>query len=1455
MAGTLDLLPELAVRPRTKPAADVKPPDGTPAMAPRADARTAGLPPAANDLPGAARASDLMSAPGEMPDVVARAQMSIALQQSVGNAALASLLNPSVEPAPPKREPAAPPPLPPPPPPSPDSSAPVVTAPAPQRPLVGAFEPLKAGPTLLSAPPAPAPVPAPVQAAPPPVGAPAAPLSPIPAAESPAPVVEEIPAAAKVPAPAAEKKAAAGAAPSVETPTDAGAAPAKGAAASVAMGTAPTAAPMGAAAKKEAGAAAVKEREAEEGGPSRGGGAGRAVALKMPEPPADLTPATKARIHHVKASAGKAAAAHAKLPNDQQQVDQAHDAVAEPQPEANAHAAQGLVAALGKRPAPAVSIEILCFRIYWVIRSKRPPDEDDLVTADSEAIGKAAGDTLKGDVNAATTNVGQGYTPLGQTPTGTAKPQVHGLEAPGSPEAVPIGAQQARPDAIPAKNVSLDADASDSRTRINQAGMNTEPAKLVQEGPIAEARAAQGELEQTATEDPAKVLAEQQAALTKASADMAALQARALAGLTKSRESTITTTGTQQSNMVKTEGDTRTTVSNEAQKTFKAAQDYVNDQITNLPKTALAEWDAGVKAASTQFKQHLAKVERWIAERHSGLGGKLLGALDWATGLPGWVTDEYDAAEQKFGDDVCALARKVSAEVNLIIAACEKKIADATAEIDRKFAALPKDLQAWAETEKAKFHTQLDALAKKATDTRDTFTRELVKRASQSVQDVREQVSALREKAKGLIGRVADAIAAFIDDPIRAIINGLLSILSIPKAAFWAVVAKIEKVAGDIADDPEKFANNLMAAVGKGFSQFFDHITDHLLHGFVEWLTGGLAAAGVQLPEDLSLKSLITFFLQLMGITWPRIRKLLAKHIGEENVALLEKAYSIIANLIALGPTGIFEMIKERLDPKAILDQIIKAAVDYMIKAVVKAVTARILLLFNPVGAILQALEAIYRVLKWIFTNAARIFRLIETIVNGIADIIAGNIGAMANAVETALAGLIPPVIDFLADYLGFGDLPDKVRDTILSFQDWIEGILDQVIGWLVEKGKALLAAVGLGGKEEEKEKDKGGAKGQVGKRITWTTRGEQHALWIEVHGADAVVMTGSTPRAGAEQLDEFATMAKDLAEDKKATVLGDIATARQLLASLEADADKMAGDVAKPEQDPSAVQQEGQQVASEEDQYAAVLQRIWEALGLTTLAARFKREFDKMHPLAAEYCKSKLDSADDGVQKAQTWQPVRAWLVDNGLIFTQPLTRTTTFVATVTQPKAESAVDSAIEVVAKKNGFQAKDVAADKPAKIVERSRSDVNAGSPPFEQSKGILQEFGFDERISPVLTLKGAYVESAALANELGLGEIQLHHLITEKMVTALALYHPSFPGQQLRDTQKYQYNSSPGGHIGYERWHRAYDTYMVGFIASFPQGTLTQQRLILEVHNYYQTDHGENVTKRIPGVNLL
>ena len=855
------------------------------------------------------------------------------------------------------------------------------------------------------------------------------------------------------------------------------------------------------------------------------------VELLMPEPSQDLSGAERERLGQAQQNATRAAEAEGELPSAESTVGEARQAVEEPAEETTARAEQQLAAALGERPEPSPEIEELCQRIYQAIRSRRPPDEESLVRADPEEMARAAGSELDSSVQGDVERVQGSYDELNTPAEGTPARQPQSIETP--PESVEtpeVGAAAATPDAVPAEDVSLDADVAASQTRMDEAGMTSEPAQLVQSGPVAEARQAQGELEETAQRDPAEVLAEQQAALDQAGADMAELQQAALEALNASRRAAIHGRRTGQEGMVGSEQQTRARISAQAQAIFDDAQRQVNALLEPLVRTAMNRWERGVQVLSTRFEQRLRRVEAWIEERHAGIGGAIVAAVEYVIGLPDWVTEEYDAAEQDFGDGVCNLVREISTEVNGIVATCEAIIDDARTRIDALFTNLPEQLQAWAEGERARFGEQLDGLSQQVTDTRDDFTRDLADRAAQSVQESRERIHALRQAAGGLVGRVMDAVNRFLEDPWKFIIEGLLELVGIPPASFWALVDRIQQVIQDIANDPLGFAENLLSAIGQGFSQFFDNIGQHLLQGLLDWLFSGLGSVGVEIPTDLSLRSIITFFLQLMGITWERIRRILARHIGEENVALIEKAYELVATLIEMGPQGIFEMIKDRLNPQEILNQVLEAAVQFLIEALIKQVAVRIIMLFNPVGAIAQAIEAIYRVLKWIFENAARIFRLVETVVNGIADILAGNIGGMANAVEQALAGLITPVIDFLAGYLGLGDLPERIADVIRGFQETVERILDRVIGWLAERARQILARLGLGRQEQEEQGEE-----DDGDTITEQLRMGSEAHTLRIKTGTREVTLDSDEAAMEQKLNAGLTKLREYEENAQA--------------------------------------------------------------------------------------------------------------------------------------------------------------------------------------------------------------------------------------------------------------------------------------------------------------------------------
>ncbi len=1128
----------------------------------------------------------------------------------------------------------------------------------------------------------------------------------------------------------------------------------------------------------------------------------------VPEAPADLTPAARQRLQQAQNNAGRAGTAANNLPTEADSTAEARGAVTEPTEETDARASGALAAELGTRPAPSPEIEELCENIRRVIREQRPPDEDSLLQADPEAAANEAGSQLNDNVNSDADRVGGEYDALDNDPAGT--PEQIG-EAPAAvPEDVAAGAinaDRATPDPLAPEEVSLDNDVANTAKSMTAAGMDTEPAQLVQDGPIAEARAAHGELDTAAQTDPAEVLAQQDAALGTARGDMEALQAQALQALQQSRTRTIAGSSTQQTGMTGSEEQMRAELGRQAEEIFTNAQTQVNTLLEPLTRTAMEMWETGKTRLATEFEQHLAEVQSWVDERHEGVGGAIVGAWDALTGLPGWVTEEYNDAEQTFGDGVCALIREISTYVNGIIATCETLIDQANTEITTLFANAPGDLATWAAAEQEQFRQRLEGMRANVLETQQNFNRELTTSAAQAVQEVRQQVHELREKAKGLIGRIADAIGEFLDDPLRFIINGLLSLVGIEPSRFWALVDRIAQVIGEIAADPLGFASKLLSAIGAGFQRFFDNIGTHLFNGMINWLLSGLGSVGVQIPTDFSISSVITFFLQLMGITWDRVRMLLARHIGEENVALIEQAYTLVADLIEMGPEGIFQLIEDQLDPQHILDTIIQMAIDFLRDALITQITARILLLFNPVGAIAQAIEAIFRVLQWIFENASRIFTLVETVVNGIADILAGNISGMAQAVETALAGLLTPVIDFLASYAGLGNLPERIADAVRGMQEWVEGILDRVIGFLARQARAVLSSLGIGERGGEAGEaggnEEGDYDGELGKTVNWSAEGESHRIWINATGAHPRVMMASEPRPITNYLDDYAQMANEKFADQpneKQETLNLVSTARTdaALISDKAEEIKTLQQDSNTENDAS-VDNKDDLLEQQMETIGPKMRAIREKLGLKSIKEEFAAEFDKMHISAKEYCFRKLDeNPNDAVQHATSWGPVKSWLERNGMIFLQPMSQTTVFVDKVTQPKAQHAAQQAIDN---------ENVAANNTSEgTVEDNRSRVNAGSGGiFLDAKNALITFGFEFNRDPFNALVNFYRQRVGLDDE------------TRAIINTLNTINKPGIDKLIRDLANKNYGDSQ--HNGYKRHaERAIQYHEQGLLVS-------------------------------------
>ena len=267
---------------------------------------------------------------------------------------------------------------------------------------------------------------------------------------------------------------------------------------------------------------------------------------------------------------------------------------------------------------------------------------------------------------------------------------------------------------------------------------------------------------------------------------------------------------------------------------------------------------------------------------------------------------------------------------------------------------------------------------------------------------------------------------------------------------FLSVIAKAASSLDEIIMHPVKFLGNLAGAVGQGLKQFVVNLPTHLATGLVNWLAAPLKDLGVAPIKDLSLDSILTLVMSVLGITEAKLRAKAEKAIGPKALGVLESAWKWIKTLLTKGLGGIWEEIKNQLS--SLYQWVIGGITKWLTVEVVEAAVAKLIKLCNPVGAIIEAIQTIYKTLTFLAEKANEILALVDSVLNSIGKIVAGEIGAAAGWIEDALAGAVPTVIAFMAKWMGFSDPGPKVHEIVAGIQDKVDGALD----WLVDKAIAI---------------------------------------------------------------------------------------------------------------------------------------------------------------------------------------------------------------------------------------------------------------------------------------------------------------------------------------------------------------------------------------------------------------
>src|SRR5262249_10281704 len=147
--------------------------------------------------------------------------------------------------------------------------------------------------------------------------------------------------------------------------------------------------------------------------------------------------------------------------------------------------------------------------------------------------------------------------------------------------------------------------------------------------------------------------------------------------------------------------------------------------------------------------------------------------------------------------------------------------------------------------------------------------------------------------------------------------------------------------------------------------------------------------------------------------------------------------------LITVGPEQLWEQAKEFVGN--LRETIVEGVKEWVVTTIIKAAITKLATMFNPVGAIVQAILTIYNTVMFFIERINQILDFVEAIISSIYNIATGKIGGAADWIEKALARTVPIIISFLARLLGLGGLSEKIKEIVKKIQTAVDKAIDKV--------------------------------------------------------------------------------------------------------------------------------------------------------------------------------------------------------------------------------------------------------------------------------------------------------------------------------------------------------------------------------------------------------------------------
>lgn len=669
--------------------------------------------------------------------------------------------------------------------------------------------------------------------------------------------------------------------------------------------------------------------------------------------------------------------------------------------------------------------------------------------------------------------------------------QIQGKEVtpiPGEPAPVapPIGAAGAMPAPRQDSEVSLDRGKQDADKAVKDAGLTEGQLNEANDPRFSRIVTAKQQVDTQAQSLPQKYRADEKSAIAGAEARAVGDEKKGLAGSLTAKQRAGVAVKARQLTAKEKDELRRKEVAKNIESIYERTRAAVDRKLENLETEVGAVFDAGTEAALKKMRDY---VDERFDDRYSGISGKVLWLKDKLVTLPPSVKAWFDESRKVFIEELDRLVVRVASLVELRLKQAKDLIANGEKEISNYVVSLPEDLKAVGKAAQKEMADRFQDMRQSVDDKKQDLAQNLGQRYKEATEKGDKALKEMKDAHKSLVEKLKEFVGEVIE-VLRNFKNRLMGMLKKGKDAIGLIVAH-----------PIKFLGNLLSALGKGIGQFVDHIEDHLREGFLKWLFGSLGGSGITMPKDLSLGSILMLVLQVLGLTYDKLRAKAVKLIGERNVAVIEKVFGFLKTLWAKGPAALWEEVKEFLSD--LKEQVIDSIREWLIATIIKKATIKLVSMFNPVGAIIQAILMIYDTAMFFIENINRILDFVEAVINSFYKIATGAIDDAANWIEKALANTIPIIIAFLARLLGISGITDKIVSTIKKIQTRVDRAVDKVIAKIVSGIKKLVGA---------------GKAAVAGVFQWWTVKkpftgadGKPHTISVDRQDKHPVVMVRST--------------------------------------------------------------------------------------------------------------------------------------------------------------------------------------------------------------------------------------------------------------------------------------------------------------------------------------------------------